>query len=211
MGRRKPGRTRRERPLPAWRGPLLRRLRPPGVLYNDGGGPWWDLKPGEVPDRPGITEQTRRWITWLAPVYGGQVPPAALLLDGMIAGGILRCLVGPGRIAQVPVDQLVRMLATAFPAVAASGVPHRELLHILHADGYLLVGDDPVAVRTVLAQPQHNGDRWLFWDSVTEQEHAEQRVVVAAEIAAQGLDPDDLDGYSRLAAARLLGTFEHGG
>ncbi|MFG2844276.1 hypothetical protein ACGF12_14040 [Kitasatospora sp. NPDC048296] len=210
MGRRKPGRVRRERPVPAWRPPLLRSLQPPGAFYNDTDMPWWDLQPGEVPDRPGITEQTRRWIMWLAPVYGGQVPAAALVLDSMIARGVLHCLIGPGEVSEVPVDRFARQLATTWPAAAASGACTRELLHIMHADGFLLVGDDPFAVRTVLAQPPHTGGRWLFWDAVTEQEHAEHRVVVAAEIAAQGRDPEDLYGYSTTAAARLFGTFDSG-
>ncbi|MFB8236297.1 hypothetical protein ACFC58_07055 [Kitasatospora purpeofusca] len=205
MGRRKPGRTRRERPeqrLPAWRGRLLRRLGPPGAFYND--QEWWDLEPGEVPDRPGITEQTRHWIQWLAPVYGGQVPPAALLLDGYIARGTLPCRAEYGRRVEVPVEGFVRGLASTWPAVAASGVSARELLHIMHSDGRFLLADD-LTVRAVLGQPQDTGGRWLFADDITEQDHAEHRVVVAAEIAVRGHDPDDLAGYTERAAARMLG------
>ncbi|MER7582253.1 hypothetical protein [Kitasatospora sp. NPDC097691] len=157
MGRRKPGKPRRERSAAEY---TLQQLRPPG--YDE----WLTVAPDTAEKAatdtrlsPETIDITRR-LTRLRPVYGPKIPAQALWLDLAIDGGVLRLGHPDGTVRRLPVAELTGMLGGQ-----GSGQDLRASVHELHAAGMLLVepyGEDDCALRVVVGKPARPGDPWLF-------------------------------------------------
>ncbi|MER7703608.1 hypothetical protein ABTX81_11990 [Kitasatospora sp. NPDC097605] len=158
MGRRKPGKPRRER------GPVeytLQQLRPPG--YDE----WMTPAAGFDPERaaadprlsPRAVDLMRR-LARLRPAYGPKVPLQAAWLDMALDRGSLRLRHPDGSIGDLPADELASVIGGA-----AEGSDVRNAVHELHAAGALLVdpdGGDDTVLRVVVSKPAKPGDPWLF-------------------------------------------------
>lgn len=161
MGRKKPGKPRRPRNTTC-REYTLQELRPPGDAYDE----WYTVNPDMSAEQvaamgvdPEALDIMRR-MARLGPLYNGELPKAALLLDQLIDTGHLPLLSDDE-------EGILMSLETMVPA-QASGDPDsiRESVHNLHSVGALLVVTDEKHdmpfVRLVAKRPDHPGDRWYF-------------------------------------------------
>ncbi|MGA5823551.1 hypothetical protein ACPC54_37510 [Kitasatospora sp. NPDC094028] len=158
MGRKKPGKPRRERAAAAEY--TLQQLQPPG--YDQ----WMTLAP-DAYDRamedmrlsPETVAMTRR-LTRLQPTYGPKIPAQALWLDLALDQGALRLRHPDGTVGRLPVAHLAGMLGGQ-----GDGQDLRATVHELHAAGMLLVepdSEDDCVLRVVIGKPARPGDAWLF-------------------------------------------------
>lgn len=162
---------------------LLHDLEPPFANYRD-----WYMVPkqfGEFPEYPfkdsfahvdhdGTMGDTMDRLIKLGPIYGGKVPLAALLLDGMISSGFVPIAVTgrPGESNPVPVGELVagasdrEALTARFPDLELPEVPEAMAdtfalhTHSLHAIGALILDDEEI-VNLVLEKPKRGGP-WVL-------------------------------------------------
>jgi hypothetical protein len=197
MGREKKRKPHAPRHEPLWRTPKLKALKPPGGYYADHAG-WWDLKPGQVPDMdPSCGDREKKRIMRLAPAYGGQIPPAALVLDGLIGTGTVLLITPSGAERRIPVAYLAEVWKTP------PGISLADFIHSMHADGLFLL-TDAAQLRPVLGTPANQYGRWLFFDAATQEQRNAAMVTTAAELAAHGRDPGELRAYADAVAARVL-------
>ncbi|CAN3978392.1 hypothetical protein [Kitasatospora purpeofusca] len=158
MGRRKPGKPRRERAAVEY---TLQQLQPPG--YDQWMTPAAGLDPERAGSDPALSPQAgdlMRRLARLRPSYGPKIPVQAVWLDLAIDGGVLRLRQQDGTVDPLPTARL----ADAFGSEAGPG-GLRALVHELHAAGALLVepdGEDDTVVRLVVGKPAKPGDPWLF-------------------------------------------------
>lgn len=165
MGRRKPGKPRRERGsrmgIPQQLS--LADLEPPGLGYDE----WFEVEPGMNPaeiDDPRLGDdaiELMRRFAYLAPLYGGKFPHAALLLDEVIATGHLAVMRSADDVMVIPVQEVAVHQETDADRV-------RDSIHRLHAVGAFLLVEDaehgvPVA-RFVARRPERPGEAWRFAD-----------------------------------------------
>ncbi|MFE9429122.1 hypothetical protein ACFYNO_39955 [Kitasatospora sp. NPDC006697] len=157
MGRKKPGKPRRERTVEY----TLQQLQPPG--YDQWMTPAPDLDPERAATEPGLSPQAiglMRRLVRLRPVYGPKIPVQAVWLDAALDGGALRLRRLDGSVGNLPAGELAAMLGGATEAAAVRGTVHE-----LHANGMLLVepdGEDDIVLRVVVGKPAKPGDPWLF-------------------------------------------------
>jgi hypothetical protein len=158
MGRKKPGKPRRERATAEY---TLRQLQPPG--YDQWMTPAASFDPERVAADPRLTPQAvdlMRRLTRLRPAYGPTVPLQAVWLDMALDQGVLRLRRPDGSVGDLPADDLAGMLGGA-----AEVADVRNAVHELHAAGMLLVeqdGVDDTVLRVVVGRPAKPGDPWLF-------------------------------------------------
>lgn len=160
MGRKKPGKPRRERAADAY---TLQQLQPPG--YDQ-----WIVP---APDRAKRTAlegmsvgavDTARRIERLLPFYGPKLPVQALWLDVAVDSGVLQVRHTDGTVGRLPVADLASML-TGPEAGPAGPAELRASVHELHAAGEVLVEPDEgdgCVLRPVVGKPRRPGDPWLF-------------------------------------------------
>ncbi|MFJ7250161.1 hypothetical protein ACIQWA_36755 [Kitasatospora sp. NPDC098652] len=157
MGRKKPGKPRRERAAAEY---TLQQLQPPG--YDQ----WMTLAPDAATKAatdprlsPETIDLTRRLVR-LGPAYGPKIPAQALWLDLALDQGALRLRRPDGTVGRLPVAELAAMLGGQ-----GDGQDLRATVHELHAAGMLLVepdGEDDCVLRVVIGKPARPGDPWLF-------------------------------------------------
>lgn len=158
MGRKKAGKARRPC-VP--RQYTLQELQPPGEGYAE----WIRVTAGMNPDRiddPRVGDESialMRRLVRLGPLYGNQVPRAALYLDNLIDTGQLP-IFGAGE------EGTLVPLAEAAAKLGSRDADPRELLHHLHAMGMLLVDTDNdhdlAVIRIVAQKPRKPGNPWRF-------------------------------------------------
>ncbi|MFD9597366.1 hypothetical protein ACFWA9_32080 [Kitasatospora sp. NPDC059973] len=158
MGRKKPGKPRRERGVGEY---TLQQLQPPG--YDEWMSPAAGFDAERAAADPRLSSQAvdlMRRLGRLRPVYGAKIPLQAVWLDMAIDGGVLRLRRPDGSVGDLPADELAGMLG------GATGVEDvRNAVHELHATGMLLVepdGEDDTVLRVVIGKPTKPGDPWLF-------------------------------------------------
>lgn len=162
MGRKKPGKPRRARNLVP-RQYTLQELHPPGGAYDE----WYNVQPGM--STSGINDSRlgqeardmMHRLARLGPLYGSQVPQAALLLDMVIDTGHLPIMEGDdGTATLIPVGEI----AASRTEMSESEV--RDSLHNLHANGAFLVlpdsEHDVSLIRFVAKKPEEPGETWHF-------------------------------------------------
>ncbi|MGW6917893.1 hypothetical protein ACWGB8_29335 [Kitasatospora sp. NPDC054939] len=169
MGRRKPGKPRRERAATEY---TLQQLRPPG--YDE----WMSPAPGFDPERvaadPRLSPQAvdlMRRLARMRPAYGPQIPLQAVWLDMALDGGVLRLRRPDAGVASLTAGELTGMLGG--PAEVADV---RNAVHELHSTGMFLVesGDEADTVlRVVVGRPAKPGDPWLFGGDVSQRPGAQ--------------------------------------
>ncbi|MEU4180981.1 hypothetical protein [Streptomyces sp. NPDC026589] len=146
----------------------LRQLRPPGALYRT----WFFLPAGMNPDVPeswglfGLDGAARPAAVLalheLAPLYGGEIPEAALRLDEYVVALNLPVRRRDGRTAPTPLKNFVASIELR-TATKTERTPSREDVHRLHAKGMFTLGDD-LAARISVARPRTASDAWSFRD-----------------------------------------------
>ncbi|MFE1271311.1 hypothetical protein [Streptomyces sp. NPDC058758] len=163
MGRKRPNKPRRAK-MPRQRGYTLRQLQPPGDCYDEWLSVPANMRFDEI-THPEVGEQEidfLRRAARLGPLYGDEVPMAALVLDTVIDTGHLPVYHDGEEASLLPLQQIV---GTA-PDLDDQGV--RESIHRLHAVGaFLVVSDqenDIALVRFVSRKPDHPGEQWGFMD-----------------------------------------------
>lgn len=154
MGRKKPGKPRRERAAGRY---TLQQLQPPG--YDQ----WITPVPGQAQNIAGAglsasAMDLARRLEQLRPRYGPKVPVQALWLDLAIDSGVLQ-LRHTDRTVGLPVAELARMLGDP-----GGDGDLRDSVHELHAAGMVLVepDDDGCVLRVVVGKPTRPGEPWLF-------------------------------------------------
>jgi hypothetical protein len=205
MGRWKKSKSRRQRPDPVslreeygavLNLDVLTTLEPPGELYKTiidmsvfADVADLDTALAGVPED--AQERTAR-LQRLGELYGAPFPEAALLLDTMLDLGTL-----PVRDNEIEIGiKMVplRELANDLGRTGADPQEARELLHLVHAGGLLLVdmeagesGERPVPVlRMVVEQPTAPGvGRWRFMDETGPLER--ERMIDKIERTARGM------------------------
>ncbi|MET8627876.1 hypothetical protein ABZW30_29740 [Kitasatospora sp. NPDC004669] len=196
MGRKKPGKPRRERAAAEY---TLQQLQPPG--YDQWMAPA-DIDPDRLAGDPRVSPETvdmmRRAIR-LRPRYGLRIPAQALALDLAIDHGVLPLRHPDGSLSPLSVDVLAGLLAE----------PHadhdlRDTLHELHADGAILLesnDEDEVVLRLVVGKPSRPGEPWLF-DGDMESELVPQTCIP--------VDPLSMDSQEFAALAYLRARLSSG-
>ncbi|WP_329111822.1 hypothetical protein [Streptomyces sp. NBC_01353] len=156
MGRRKPGKQRR--PGKDRREYTLRELEPPGSAYEDWFIPAQDT--GPLPE--GIDEEAADFldrVQRLGPIYGNEVPEAAVHLDMCLDSGKVAVLEGGA-------PRLVDFQGLLDRAPGQDLESVRASTHRLHALGALLVEVEEEYgvpyVRFVLKRPEKPGEPWAF-------------------------------------------------
>ncbi|MFD7732164.1 hypothetical protein ACFV6F_17465 [Kitasatospora phosalacinea] len=160
MGRKKPGKPRRER---AAGGYTLQQLQPPGYDQWIVPAPGRAMMTATEGMSAGAVETARR-IERLLPLYGPKVPVQALWLDLAVDSGVLQMRHTDGTVGLLPVAELAGMLSGPDGAPAAPA-ELRASVHELHAAGAVLVEpdeDDGCVLRLVVGRPERPGDPWLF-------------------------------------------------
>ncbi|MFD4198805.1 hypothetical protein [Amycolatopsis thermoflava] len=158
MGRKKPGKPRRER---ATAGYTLQQLQPPG--YDQWMTPAAGFDPEQAAADPRLSPQAvdlMRRLTGLRPAYGPKIPLQAVWLDMALDRGVLRLRRPDGSVGNLPAGELADMFGGA-----AEVTDVRNAVHELHAAGMLLVepdGEDDTVLRVVVGRPAKPGDPWLF-------------------------------------------------
>lgn len=108
---------------------------------------------GQIPDDvSGDARALHAIVVRLAPVYGGQMPMAAVYLEQQIQRGSVLLGTAGGGVSAVPVPDMATVYAETarlFPAGPQPGPDEEDadtgkLLHALHALGALVVDDDHV-------------------------------------------------------------------
>ncbi|MGW2401802.1 hypothetical protein ACWCYY_35135 [Kitasatospora sp. NPDC001664] len=158
MGRRKPGKPRREQRDVRY---SLRQLEPPG--YERWLTPAVGVDPDALAADPTVSAEAvdlLRRLLRLRPVYGKSIPQQAIVLDQLVDVGTLPLQRPDGEVIAVPVGEL----AARMGRVPAGDV--RGHVHELHSYGMILVGEHqdlpaPV-VRLVVGKPAKPGEPWLF-------------------------------------------------
>lgn len=157
MGRKKPGKPRRQRKTQEY---TLRQLQPPGEPYDE----WFSVRPGDAYRKdPRITAEAvalMDCIHRLAPLYGWEVPKAAIYLDGLIDTGSLPIFRGEDEGTLVPIEEMAAAQGGTSPEQI------RESIHNLHAIGALIVftddDNDVSYVRMVAKRPEAPSEPWQF-------------------------------------------------
>ncbi|WP_411090820.1 hypothetical protein [Streptomyces sp. 049-1] len=120
--------------------------RPPFHGYDK----WMTPTPGAVPpaDMPENAATVYEIVTALAPLYEGQVPYAAIVLEQQIRSGVLLVANDAGGVVRVPVPDMATVLADTADYAEALPVSDEvldsdvgRLLHELHALAALVVDD----------------------------------------------------------------------
>ncbi|MGV2914694.1 hypothetical protein [Streptomyces alfalfae] len=158
MGRKKPGKPRRQRSPQEY---TLRQLKPPGEPYDE----WFTVHAGSAAYRNDIRLNLNvvalmDRIQRLGPLYGGEVPKAAVYLDSLIDTGKLPIFQGEDEGTLVPIADM----AAAHDGASLEEI--RESIHKLHAVGALIVFSDDdhdvSYVRMVAKRPEEPGMPWQF-------------------------------------------------
>ncbi|MFF7249996.1 hypothetical protein ACFZBU_39610 [Embleya sp. NPDC008237] len=180
---------------------VLARFRPPGSAYAS-----WFTHDAQYPaaaDLPLGPREFRRRLATLKPLYNGEVPRAAFLLDLALDREHLSMFGADGRI--------VAVTRTAFLGSTddASDEETRSKVHRLHAVGALLVDEASGAVCPVSRPPRQPDDPWVFvgdLDDLDEFEDLDEFDEEALEGPVVGIPVDALAEMSdvELHAATLL-------
>lgn len=191
MGRRKPGKPRRERTQTY----TLHQLQPPG--YDE----WINVEAHFTADAAAADSRLDEdavdlmgRFARLKPLYSGLIPMQAVRLDMALDQGAIPISKGDGAHAVlVPVEEVAALMGTD-----SRGDDVRESLHRLHSVGAFLVeeaADGVPLVRIVSQPPQRPGDSWILHGT------AEGELVPSTCIPAR---PGDLpsDEFAALAFIR---------
>lgn len=207
MGRHKPGKPRRPRrgaALHHGAAPRLRELQPPGAIYEEWVHVERDMDPSVAVADDRLDEDARDLMARMArlgPLYGYELPMAALLLDEAMDTGKLGLIVGDNEGMLLPLEELAGRLG---PTQTDPQDDVRVSVHRLHAAGALLVEEHEGTplLRVVAGRPRTPGDRWVFQDSP---ESANVPGVCMPAQASDQLSADELGAlmYIRLCRAEL--------
>ncbi|MFJ4185515.1 hypothetical protein [Kitasatospora sp. NPDC089509] len=212
MGRKKPGKPRRERTAAEY---TLQQLQPPG--YDRWMTPAPDLDPERAAADSTLSAQAiglMRRLVRLRAVYGPRIPVQAVWLDVAIDGGDLRLRRTDGSVGNLPAGELAAVLGGVTAATGATGATGaadvRGAVHELHANGMLLVepnGEDDTVLRVVVGKPARPGDPWLFGGDLAGD--LVPRTCVPGDPQALGADRFAALGYLRSHLAEgTVGTAE---
>ncbi|MFE6274313.1 hypothetical protein ACFVQ9_36645 [Streptomyces goshikiensis] len=158
MGRRKPGKPRRER-IQTY---TLQQLQPPG--YDE----WLNIGSDFTADAAAadsrLSEESvdlMRRFARLQPLYRGLIPMRAVQLDMALDQGAIPISRGDDETgALIPMEEIAALMGAD-----SSGHDVRESLHRLHSVGGFLVeeaADGVPVIRMVSQPPQRPGDPWIF-------------------------------------------------
>ncbi|MET9568529.1 hypothetical protein ABZY34_05190 [Streptomyces virginiae] len=191
MGRRKPGKPRRERSQTY----TLQQLQPPG--YDE----WLNIGSDLTADAAAVDSRLdedavdlMRRFARLRPLYRGLIPMQAVQLDMALDEGVIPISKGDDEhAALIPMEEIAALMGAD-----SSGDGVRESLHRLHSVGAFLVkeaADGVPLVRIVSQPPQRPGDPWILHGT------AEDVLVPSTCIPAR---PGDLptDEFAALAFIR---------
>lgn len=157
---------------------------------------------------PGVAASLRH-LAAAAQYYPlNEVPNAALVIEQHIERGVIPLRTGPGRegVEHHSLSDMAGRLPKAgidfagdparadvdlddATAAAEVGVSDRQAaaaLHLAHASGTMLIADSVMAeFRLVAARPcdKAGGGRWVFFDEMTPEQHAEAQVLREADKA----------------------------
>ncbi|WP_331761916.1 hypothetical protein [Streptomyces sp. NBC_01546] len=158
MGRRKPGKPRRER-IQTY---TLQQLQPPG--YDE----WLTIGSDFTADAAAADSRLdedavdlMRRFARLRPLYRGLIPMQAVQLDLALDQGAIPISKGADEHATlIPMEEIAALMGAD-----SSGHDVRESLHRLHSVGAFLVeevAEGVPLVRVVSQPPQRPGDPWIF-------------------------------------------------
>ncbi|WP_331738554.1 hypothetical protein [Embleya sp. NBC_00896] len=133
---------------------VLARFRPPGSAYAT----WFtdDAQYAAAADLALGPREFRRRFSALKPLYSGEIPRAAFLLDLALDGECLSVFDAEG--------DLVPIAKTAFlgSSNSASDIETRSSVHRLHALGALLVDEPSGGLCRVSRPPRQSDEPWVF-------------------------------------------------